>query len=401
VQIVLHDAVTVRGTLRNRAGAPVADAVVEATPMATDRLWLAKVRARSDAEGRFELEGVPLGQTWFLAGVPGEGFARLAEVVTNDSEIELRIADEPTAVLRITVEGMPAAELGSMRFQVQSENLFLDLPGPGERLDFDANGVCELARLPESSCLVSPEAAGWEFTPAHDLVIPKEGRTGARFMAKRVDASGVHAKRPANRAGLQGRALQSDGHPAALATTYLECPGTDVGSWWVVFEGRTRRDGSFTLHLPDASDVWFDDKADAWRVRIVSPDGTRESASYPPDRLDPLFDLGDLVLDPAAVIEGVVRKEDGSPAAGVSVTRQRWDAATGKSVFEMSDLVVVTDRLGRYRFVGVPAGGAEVFVGGARILNLEQLFEVAAPQPDPMTVEAGRTYTVDLELPAR
>lgn len=55
----------------------------------------------------------------------------------------------------------------------------------------------------------------------------------------------------------------------------------------------------------------------------------------------------------------------------------------------------ITDAQGRYRFLGVPTGGAllQLFPGPGDALHSDEAVE-------PFEVKAGKSYTFDLQLPA-
>ena len=101
----------------------------------------------------------------------------------------------------------------------------------------------------------------------------------------------------------------------------------------------------------------------------------------------------DLELQPPAVIAGVVRDADGIPAPGVRVWLRDWNMLAN-SQRSGSVTEVITDRQGRYRFVGVPPGGAWL-----QLLATEAA--TFARALDPFEVEPGVTYERDLQLPAK
>src|SRR5262245_33661871 len=103
VTIAVHDAATVCGVLRNRAGQPLKDVAVRAYP--TGRvLYQSHATARTNAEGRFELLRVALGPTRIVAWVDGEGLAEVAQRIGGNCEIALAPLDVATTSLRVEVE---------------------------------------------------------------------------------------------------------------------------------------------------------------------------------------------------------------------------------------------------------------------------------------------------------
>ena len=92
-------------------------------------------------------------------------------------------------------------------------------------------------------------------------------------------------------------------------------------------------------------------------------------------------------------IEGTVVDALQQPAPGVRVWLRDWEFEH-KGQKSASIVEVVTDRLGRYRFVGVPPGGKWL-----QLLVAEQNSSERAVEP--FEVEAGKTYVHDLQVPAR
>ena len=96
-----------------------------------------------------------------------------------------------------------------------------------------------------------------------------------------------------------------------------------------------------------------------------------------------------LTLAPPAIVEGTVRDEAGAPVAGMAVWLRDWNLETGGqrsgSVTE-----VITDTHGRYRFLGVPVGGAWLQ------LVPEEDMRAFRKAVEPFEVEAGKTYTHDI-----
>jgi len=94
-------------------------------------------------------------------------------------------------------------------------------------------------------------------------------------------------------------------------------------------------------------------------------------------------------------IEGVVVDAQQRPAPGIRVWLRDWDFGTGGQK-SGSVVEVLTDRQGRYRFASVPPGGAW--------LQLLVAVDERSPMTravEPFEVEAGKTYTHDLQVPAK
>jgi hypothetical protein len=93
------------------------------------------------------------------------------------------------------------------------------------------------------------------------------------------------------------------------------------------------------------------------------------------------------------VVEGRVLDPKGQPVPGVRVWLRDWDMKHGT---QRSGSVIerITDREGRYRFQGVALGGAYL-----QLLPGTDRTEQTVDAGNRFEVEAGKTYTVDLELP--
>lgn len=478
--VTVHDAATVRGVLRDRQGEPVGGAIVRAEPRMRT-LWGVSVDATTDRDGRFELRDVPLGCIAIGAIVPGEGLAGIESLVAGDTEVALTPSLEATTTLRIVVTGMPdesAASFGCMLLPYRNGSL-QRFPPPWDRPAFGADGVCELAPVPEQvEYMVRPGAEGFVFEPrelrteantapfelrfvarpagATDLRCPIELRDSAgaplagvklgmramnggqtaevvtdaegravfdspvgtgdeafffsrderwvldppasardrlgerRFAAWHrlvVEPSRTIELRAARACTVVGRLLLADGRPAAFVR--IECEGEDVRRlprWMAFGYGETDREGRYRFpNLPhDPAPV---------RIRVEDPMGTATSEPFVLAEPGTSVEVPELRLSPAASIAGVVVDAEGRPAPGVRVWLRDWDidrnAQPSGSVVE-----VVTDRSGRYRFLGVPVGGAwlQLVVGNER---------PRGRAVEPFAVEPGHAYVHDLELPAR
>jgi hypothetical protein len=80
---------------------------------------------------------------------------------------------------------------------------------------------------------------------------------------------------------------------------------------------------------------------------------------------------------------------------GVRLWLREWDPAANRPR-NSRGTEVITDRQGRYRFVGAPPGRAclELFADPTERSPSRRAVE-------PFEVEAGKTHTFDLQLPAR
>lgn len=187
---------------------------------------------------------------------------------------------------------------------------------------------------------------------------------------------------------ISGRVALPDGRPGAFARVQLEEDGgTNRTPRWMAFSWATAdRNGAFRFRgrhpMPQAL-----------RLTIEGAQGTFVGEPFALDEAGQKVTAPDVQLSPVAIIEGVVRTADQNVAPGVRVWLRDWDMATGRqrsgSVTE-----TITDRQGRYRFRGVPTGGAWL-----------QTVDATETHPhsravEPFEIEAGQTYTFDIDLPA-
>lgn len=244
----------------------------------------------------------------------------------------------------------------------------------------------------------SPLAAGTEvivYTTAYDWVVDQEkgeGLTGAsdrRFIDDHecvVAPDRTLELRVIRACAVSGRLLRADGRPAQYVRVQLE--ERRDGRWpeWMTFAyATTDRDGTYRFrglhHLPDPVRVLVEGAAGTATGEPVAIAAPATEAAVP-----------ELRLAPPAVVEGVVRGADGRPSPGVAVWLRDWDF--GKNAQKSGSVTeTVTDRQGRYRFVGVPVGGAWLEIVLDEDANREQRVV------DPFAVEAGTTYTFELTDP--
>lgn len=172
-----------------------------------------------------------------------------------------------------------------------------------------------------------------------------------------------------------GRVVDSDGEPVPFARVELEHSRLNRTPKWMTFAWSrpTDRDGRFDFQGVRA----FDDDV---RLRV---DGRRGVGASEPFRLQVGQEIRDLELRlaPPAIVEGVVRDARGVPLPGAQVWLRHWDFATGQQENWDSD-EVLTDRQGRYRHLGVAAGGhyVELPSNGTRDAARTEPFEVEPGQ---------------------
>jgi hypothetical protein len=474
--VKVHDGAVVRGTLHDRAGKPVANTLVRAS-LECRVLFGAYGEGRTDAEGRFELHGVPLGPCRIGAWIAGEGVAEQELLVHGDREVALCPGNEARTELTVRFVGLPPdGPPIDLTLLPYTNHSLTNLPPPLDRVEV-RGGTWHSAHLPDRDYTLRVRAKHVALTPQQPKVVAGQGphvvtfavtplgaealtckavvrdaddqpvaglpfvlrpantleqcaatsdadgalafvspfgpgtkvivyttdprwvtdqakdesfdRRGLRNHETQVDPGAVLALRVVPACTITGRLCHTDGRPVGLARVDLqERRANRMPEWMSMARATTGRDGEFRFeglhHLDDDVRVSYEGAAGfvaSEPLQIAAP-GTKVS-------------VPDLTLVPPATVEGIVRDAAQQPAGGVRVWLRDWDMARGN---QRSGSVVeaITDRAGRYRFVGVPPGGAylQMFAGVGRDHPRTKAVE-------PFEVEAGTTYGFDLQLPGK
>lgn len=276
-------------------------------------------------------------------------------------------------------------------------------PLPGVRLVLrqSSGGARAEAQSGDDGSLVfrSPLAAGtkvivYSVDPRWVLDQPKaDGMYGAwdrRFLADHectVDPAAPLQLRAIPACSVSGTLLRADGRPAAFVRVELEESNANrMPTWMMVAHATTDRDGQFAIRgqhpIPDPVRIHVEG--------VLGAAASEPFAFYQPGMA---VKVQPLQLSPPATVEGTVVDAQQRPAPGIRVWLRDWEFAKNNQK-SGSVVEVITDRLGRYRFVGVPPGGAW----------LQLLVDEAHPRDravEPFEVEAGRSYAFTLQLPAK
>lgn len=245
----------------------------------------------------------------------------------------------------------------------------------------------------------SPIAAGTKIVLASgdDRWVPDQakedgmyGTWDSRFLRNHegvVDPGATPVVRVIPACSVRGRVRLADGRPAAFVRVMLEESRANRTPTWMEFaRATTARDGSFTIarQHPMPNPV---------RLRVTAEAGSVEGEEFALDQPGMAVSAADLQLLAPATIEGIVRDEQQRPAAGLRVWLRDWDFQKNSQA-SGSVTEVITDRQGRYRFVGVPPGGAWL-----QLLTGTDDRGLRGRAVEPFAVEAGKTHTFELQVP--
>jgi protocatechuate 3,4-dioxygenase beta subunit len=251
----------------------------------------------------------------------------------------------------------------------------------------DKEGVFSLQSplAPGVDCVFFLRNSEWitvQAPPANDPNLDRRDLLWHRAKVDPKEELVLRAKRPAL---VRGRLVDGEGQPVRWTAVQLEESLSQRMPIWMTWARATSaRDGTLTFRVPKIDDPV--------RVLVEGPSGTAVSREVEL-RWGETCSVGDIVMAPAAAVAGTVRDEQQKPLAGARVWLRDWDMGAGR---QKSGSVVetITDRQGRYRFVGVPPGGAylQVALRGERMLH---------KAVEPFEVKSGEQLQFDLVCPER
>ena len=221
--------------------------------------------------------------------------------------------------------------------------------------------------------------------------LPRPSEAPVTFTADEVEydqENGIVTARGKVEAWQEGRLLRADGRPAAFVSVHLEESSHNrLPHWMAMGYATTDRDGNYRfprLHHIDA----------LLRAHCESTLGEWVGEPFDLSKPGTVVKLPDAKLGEPATIEGVLRDAQQQPVGGVRVWLRDWDMA--RQTQRSGSLVeTLTDAQGRYRFLGVPLGGAWL-----ELLTDPSERHASTKAVEPFEVEAGKTYAFDLQLPA-
>ncbi|MGK0203286.1 MAG: 5-hydroxyisourate hydrolase-like protein (transthyretin family) [Planctomycetota bacterium] len=178
-----------------------------------------------------------------------------------------------------------------------------------------------------------------------------------------------------------GRLLMFDGKPATYVEVALQRNRGDANRsrWGPVAFATTDGDGKFSC-------LGLSHTEKHLRLFVMSPAGSAAHPYVHTADVAGTIGLGDITLAQPAVVHGVVRRPDGTPAIGYSVTlREHQPKQKGDGYLRSA----MTDSQGRYRFSCVPPCSA----------NLVVMDDPGQPlQQHPVTLAPGEIHKLNLDV---
>jgi hypothetical protein len=371
VKAVLDPGAGFEGRVLDSEGRGLEGAVVVAVPMKNENVeHFDRHEARAGAEGRYRLDTLVDGQTYFVdAHLPGRapaGRVRKAEGVTTadivlvlGGRIEGRLTDARTGA------PLPAAEVMVLSGLVGGGTSPLSTVA-------DGNGAYAFPNvMPGPVLLFEVRAKG--YAPASQGFDAKAPRTVVAGELLPIDVALVPGGR------ILGTVRGDDGRMLPYVSVVASVPGNRwAGETAVIADAR----GAFVLEglRPDTYALsavaagYASPAEDEASVVVVKPDGGDVTR--------------DLVLVSGAVVTGVVSTAEGTPVPRARVAILAKD--TRRYGGRVRDLEATTDGKGVYRIVGVPP---KVDVYGEATADGAVRTESA-----PFQAKAGESVTVDLRL---
>ena len=292
--------------------------------------------------------------------------------------------NDTTLPCPVVVTGPDGKPVAGVAFIVRASRSGLDL-----RCTSDANGKLTMS-LPLSAGADAYLYSDDDRWVSDQVKVPKANRpfdpNSLRVHEFVVDPANSIEVRLAPASSLHGRLLRADGRPAPFVEVDIEVSNPNRTPNWTAFgQATTDRDGRFRSPPLHHMDVPV-------RVHCGSELGEWTSQPFHLDKPGTSVNVGEAKLSAPATIEGVVRDAEKQPVGGVRVSLRGWDMVSDRQR-SGSAMATITDAQGRYRFLGVPLGGAmlQLLPGPGDAPHSDEAVE-------PFEVEAGKTYTVDLQL---
>lgn len=382
-ELRLWQANTVRGRIVDGEGKPVADACVVATK--DFHFWNNVIMpdTRTDADGRFVLPGVPIGDIELRVYAPGFLLAEHTFSTDGDTEVQVPpLQRGKGTTLTVETNGVPAEQLAQARVSIDASRggSGFDLPACVERPQLGVDGRLRLEGLPDIEWQITVLAPGLVFEPRSVAA-----KAGDRDIVARFTAT------PIGSVVLRGTLRDLAGE--VLPGQTLLCRTQRWNGLEAEPAGRavTAADGRFELTAPAFVDepVFFLLANSVWALQQPQPVG-QSRRPHAADMVrwtetaDPRRDY-DLRAAPASRVTATLLGRDQRPLPFVVARLEHGSETAARAI---------SDRDGIVRFAGVHAGEQlrviATDVGGA-----------GGSEPFAMAPGQSTNVQVTLESPSR
>ena len=306
LELQLQGTGAVEGQVKDGAGQPVAGVQVVGGNRWGGGLGSTPAEARTDAQGRYRLDGLATGRLYLTARREGAtlGSSQLVEVTedgTAQADFTLEETGTVEGVVRATSGSLPAESLGVSAFS-QGGGRF----GPGDvaRAELDASGHFRMT-LPAGTYRVSVRPLERRTLGVSD---PQTVRVEAG-KSVRAELSWVEDSREKN--DVRGIVLEPDGSPSPGAVLTVSSEGQRGMRMMAPVDEEGRF--SVSLSLPSTPE------ASATRLTVSARNGGRigEVTGVKPGEQEVL-----VKLRPSASVRGRVVRANGSPVQGFTISAQ-------------------------------------------------------------------------------
>ena len=165
VDLRVYEANTIRGRVVDGLGEPIAGAQVMGTKEKV-RWGLRQAETRTDADGRFELAGVPIGLSTFRIWKPGYALKLYWLTTSKDAEFEVTLGRGKGTQLEITTEGLTKDALAATQVSIYANRgKDFAIPSDLQRMPLGADGSLQLRGLPDAQWTVSLRHPTFAFGP--------------------------------------------------------------------------------------------------------------------------------------------------------------------------------------------------------------------------------------------
>ncbi len=335
------------------------------------------------ADGSLVFEGLPDWEYLVRPSSPGFTFAprdmRVKEKDSHDIAFTAHaLGTMPWSGRCVDAEGQPVAGLRLAIRETSERQRAEAVTGADGRFTLQSHLApgtkCSLYSLDPAWCMDQAKTegmyGGWDlrYLNRHEAVVAPDQPLELRVAPATV---------------VTGRVVRDDGRPVPFARIELEHARGNRMPWWMAFASATTdREGRFALRGLHGT-------PDPVRVKVEDSSGAAEGEPFQLG-MGEQIELPPLKLAPAGSIGGIVRDAQGGPVPGARVWLRTWDFVT-KQQKDGGVTEVVTDREGRYRFVGVGAGGYYLQVTLREEHPMTQAVE-------PFELPAGEMRTFDLSI---